>query len=317
MSRMQAGVLLGGRYRLHRELGKGGTGQVWAGRDERLGRPVAVKTAAPEPDEDAEAQRRSLHRFEREARAAAALDHANLTAVYDADVHADVRWIAMQLVDGETVDVILGEQEGERLDVTAAAAVTAQVCAGLSTAHAADLVHRDLKPENVMVRSDGVVKILDFGLVKLTTESAPQLTMTGEHLGNLLYASPELLSGAHELDGRSDLYAVGCLLYRMLAGVPPFPTQQSVLLASAHLRHSPPALADHGLEVPTDLQELISALLAKEPPQRPGTAAEVYATLSPHLPPSDPSRAADRRRALLPEDPCRPFVLPQGPHPVT
>ncbi|MET7604347.1 protein kinase [Streptomyces avermitilis] len=109
------------------------------------------------------------------------------------------------------------------------------MCAGLSAVHAADLVHRDLKTQNIMVRRDGIVKNLDFGLVKLLSDTDPRLTTTGEGVGNLICASPELLAGRDRLDGRSDLYAVGCLLHHMLTGETPFPTDQPALLASHHL----------------------------------------------------------------------------------
>jgi serine/threonine protein kinase len=220
----------------------------------------------------------------------------------------------MQYVEGATLGMLLGEQEGERLDIPAAAAVAAQVCAGLSAAHAAGLVHRDLKPENLMVRHDGVVKILDFGLVKLMADEGPPLTATGEYLGNLLYASPELLSGSPRIDGRSDLYGVGCLLHQMLTGAPPFPPAHPVLLARRHLSEEPPPIAAYGVDAPDGLQALVRALLAKEPDERPGTATEAYAALGPFLPAADPASATTRR--FRPEDPRRPFLLPQAPHPV-
>jgi serine/threonine protein kinase len=234
--------------------------------------------------------------------------------VYDADVTGDICWIAMQLIDGATLDLALGEQPGERLDVTSAAAVAAQLCAGLSAAHAAGLVHRDLKPENVMIRRDGVVKILDFGLVKLVADGGPRLTLTGEQLGNIVYASPELLSGSPDLDGRSDLYSVGCLLHQLLVGVPPFPPQQPALLLARHLRERPQPLSTYGADIPEPLQALLDALLAKDRAARPRTAEDVYAALGPFLPGADPGRAVGG--PFAPEDPRRPFVLPQAPYSV-
>jgi serine/threonine protein kinase len=188
--------------------------------------------------------------------------------------------------------------------------VAAQLCSGLSAAHAAGLVHRDLKPQNVMVRTSGLVKILDFGLVKVLSNTDPQLTMTGETLGNVFYASPELLSGEEPLDGRSDLYAVGCLLHHMLTGRPPFSSEGLAELVTQHLTASPPQLADCGVDAPAGLQELVHALLAKRPEDRPGGAVEVYAALAPYLPAPDPALAT---RRMPPEDPRRPFLVPQGP----
>ncbi|MFE1784968.1 serine/threonine-protein kinase [Streptomyces sp. NPDC059506] len=313
MDRMGPGAVLRGRYRLRRPLGRGAMGRVWQGEDLHLRRPVAVKTVAAELLADEEGRAYALRRFEREAKAAAALDHANVATVYDADITDETCWLVMQLVDGATLGALVDERD--RLGTASAAAVAAQLCSGLSAAHAAGLVHRDLKPENVMVRRDGVVKILDFGLVKLLADSGPRLTSTGEYLGNLLYASPELLTGEGKVDGRSDLYAVGCLLHHMLTGAPPFPEGEPLLLLDRHLREPPPALADRGADdVPAALQELVTALLAKDREDRPASAAEAYARLGPFLPAAEPGPAALRR--FRPEDPRRPFVLPQGPYPV-
>ncbi|WP_340556976.1 serine/threonine-protein kinase [Streptomyces sp. GSL17-111] len=312
MTKIGRGAVLGGRYQLEGQLGRGGMGQVWAGRDLRLHRPVAVKIAAAELLSDPDGRSRALRRFEREARVAASLEHANIATVHDADVTGSAYWIAMQLVQGATVDIVLGERDQERLDVPSAAALIAQLCAGLSAAHAADLVHRDLKPENVMIGRDGVVKILDFGLVKLLSDLGSRLTMTGEYVGNILYASPELLTGSRALDGRSDLYAVGCLLHHLLTGAPPFPRQQSARLVVQHLKESPPSAAARGVRIPAGLQGLLDGLLAKEPEDRPASAATVYAALAPYLPAPDPARATG---TCAPEDPRRPFVLPAGPVP--
>lgn len=313
MQNLAPGMVLRDRYRLMSVLGRGSMGHVWRGCDLGLERPVAVKTVATELLAVPQSREAALARFHREARAAARLDHSNVTTVFDASITDDICWLVMELIDGATLDHLFDQQEDGRFDVASAAAVAAQICAGLSAAHAAGLVHRDLKPQNVMVRRDGVVKILDFGLVKLLSDTDPRLTMTGEAIGNISCASPELLSGCDPLDGRSDLYAVGCLLHHMLTGETPFATDQPALLASRHLSAPPPLVADAGVTVPRDLQELITALLAKSPDDRPASAAEVYAALGPYLPPPDPARAT---RPSLPENPCRPFVLPQGPRPV-
>ena len=198
--------------------------------------------------------------------------------------------------------------------MASAVAVAAQICSGLAAAHAAGLVHRDLKPENVMIRRDGVVKILDFGVVKLMADDGLRLTATGEQPGNLRYASPELLSGETNLDGRSDLYSVGCLLHHMLAGAPPFPAERPMAVLRGHLHDAPPRLAAAGVPVPDGLQELVFALLAKDREDRPGSAAEVYGALGPWLPASRPG--SDTLCGFGPEDPRRPFVFPQGPYPV-
>ncbi|MGW4436088.1 serine/threonine-protein kinase [Streptomyces sp. NPDC004596] len=310
MEQFAAGKVLRSRYRLDRILGRGAMGLVWQGTDVYLERPVAVKTVAADLLALPDWRPTALARFEREAKAAARLDHANITTVYDAAITEDVCCLVMQLVDGTTLDnVVDGSDEG-RLAVPAAVSVAAQVCSGLSAAHAAGLVHRDLKPQNVMVSTGGVVKILDFGLVKVLSDADPRLTMTGETLGNVSYASPELLAGDRPLNGSSDLYAVGCLLHHMLTGRPPFHGKGPAELVTQHLTASPPRLADCGAEAPAALQDLLHALLAKRPEDRPSGAAEVYAALAPHLPAPDPALAA---RRMPPEDPRRPFLVPQGP----
>ncbi|MFC4607113.1 serine/threonine-protein kinase [Streptomyces maoxianensis] len=313
MQSFAPGMVLRDRYELESVLGRGVMGQVWQGRDVYLERPVAVKTIVAELLAVPQSRSEALARFRREAQAAARLDHPNITTVYDASITEDTCCLVMQLVDGTTLEYLFDQQEDERFDVPSAASVAAQLCAGLSAAHAADLVHRDLKTQNVMIRRDGVVKILDFGLVKSLSDADPRLTMTGEGIGNILCASPELLSGRGQLDGRSDLYAVGCLLHHMLTGAPPFATDQPALLASQHLTATPPLISESGIGVPQPMQELVTALLAKRPEDRPFSATEVYAALAPYLPVSDPRLAT---RQSLPEDPCRPFLVPQGPRPL-
>jgi eukaryotic-like serine/threonine-protein kinase len=306
------GTRLGDRYALEAPLGRGSMGQVWRGRDVHLERSVAVKTVATELLEDARDRKRASLRFQREAKAAAALDSVNVATVYDADISGSTHWLVMQLIDGATIGTVLDERT--TLDTASAVAVAAQICSGLSAAHAARLVHRDLKPENVMVRRDGVVKILDFGLVKVMADDGRRLTSTGEAAGNLLYASPELLTGEGDLDGRSDLYSVGCLLHHMLTGAPPFPYGQATAVVHGHLEEQPPAVSDSGVRVPDGLQDVLFSLLAKDRRQRPGSAAEAYGELSPWLPVSRPEPGALKH--FGPEDPRRPFVLPQGPYPV-
>ncbi|MET7901984.1 serine/threonine-protein kinase [Streptomyces sp. NPDC005271] len=313
MQKIAPGMVLRDRYQLKSVLGRGVMGQVWQGCDLYLERPVAVKTVAAELLAVPRTRTAALTRFKREAQAAARLDHPNITTVFDASITDDTCCLVMELIEGTTLEYLFDQQEGGRFDVPSAAAVTAQLCAGLSAAHAAGLVHRDLKTQNVMIRRDGVVKILDFGLVKLLADADPRLTMTGEGIGNIVCASPELLSGRDRLDGRSDLYAVGCLLHHMLTGDTPFATDQPAVLASRHLSSPPPVISDSGVDVPGDLQELVTALLAKRPQDRPASAAEVYAALAPYLPAPD-HRLATRRG--LPEDPRRPFLVPQGPRPV-
>jgi serine/threonine protein kinase len=187
-------------------------GRVWQGCDLSLRRPVAVKTVAAELLAVPESRRGALARFEREARAAARLDHSNITTVFDASITDDFCCLVMELIDGTTLEYLFDQQEGQRFDIASAAAVAAQLCAGLSAAHAAGLVHRDLKTQNVMVRRDGVVKILDFGLVKLLSDTDPRLTMTGEGVGNILVPRPNSSPGetASTAAATSTRWAASC-----------------------------------------------------------------------------------------------------------
>lgn len=235
MHKFTAGMVLRDRYQLKSVLGRGVMGQVWRGVDLHLERPVAVKTIAAELLAVPRSRDEALTRFRREAQAAARLGHPNVTTVFDAAITDETCCLVMELIEGTTLEYLFDQQDGGRFDVPSAVAVAAQLCSGLSAAHAVGLVHRDLKTQNVMIRADGVVKILDFGLVKLLADADPRLTMTGEAIGNIVCASPELLSGQGRLDGRSDLYAVGCLLHHMLTGETPFASDQPALLASCHL----------------------------------------------------------------------------------
>ncbi|MFC8372988.1 serine/threonine-protein kinase [Streptomyces sp. NPDC057239] len=313
MQEFTPGTVLLDRYQLTSVLGRGAMGHVWQGRDLRLERPVAVKTVAADLLAVPRSREEAVRRFQREAKAAARLHHPNTTTVFDASITDGTCCLVMELIEGTTLEFLFDQQDDGRFDVPTAAAVAAQLCAGLSAAHAAGLVHRDLKTQNVMVRGDGVVKILDFGLVKVLTDTDPRLTMTGESIGNIACASPELLTGQDRLDGRSDLYAVGCLLHHMLTGETLFATDQPALLATHHLTSPPPAIEDAGVDVPRGLGELVTALLAKRPDDRPSSATEVYAALAPYLPAPSPRLAT---RPTAPEDPRRPFLVPQGPSPV-
>ncbi|MFE6103960.1 serine/threonine-protein kinase [Streptomyces laurentii] len=319
MRRIESGLRLGARYELVQPLDSGSMGQVWRGLDLRLKRPVAVKLALPGlPGHGFTPER--VSRFEREAEAAAALDVVNITSVYDAGTDTGDRsgsalhWLVMQLVDGATLADLLAERDDELFDVPTAAAVAAQVCTALAALHSRGFVHRDLKPENVMVRRDGVVKVLDFGLVKVLSEAGPQLTATGECLGNLWFASPEILLGSRDLDGRSDLYAVGCLLHTMLSGAPPFPSKAPMAVFEGHTELSPPPLTHLNTVVPREVEALVAGLLAKNREERPASAAEVYRLLMPWLP--HPVAREQGSRFDGSEDPRRPYLLPQAPFPL-
>ena len=270
-----------GRFRLDAKLGSGGMGDVYAATDTQLRRTVALKLLparfASEPDR--------LSRFEIEARAASALNHPNIVTVYDAGVTDGTPWIAMERVEGRTLRAMLGDGA---LPAAEAQRITSQVATGLARAHEAGIVHRDLKPENVMVRHDGLVKILDFGVAKLSGGSEPQLgdteaetalmTMPGSVSGTPAYMSPEQAT-AGSVDHRSDQFALGILLYEMITGENPFRRQSVAQTLSAVLEFSPQPLKKARPEVPTRLSEAVERCLAKDPAARFGSASEVVAAL--------------------------------------
>ncbi|MGH9937069.1 MAG: serine/threonine-protein kinase, partial [Blastocatellia bacterium] len=212
-------------YEIISPLGAGGMGEVYLAEDTRLGRKVALKLLPKEFTRHAE----RVRRFEQEARAASATNHPNILTIFEIGEAAGERYIATEFVDGQTLRERLN---GERLAPPAALEITAQIAAALAAAHEAGIVHRDIKPENVMLRRDGIVKVLDFGLAKLTERrpdaidrEAPTIakvnTDPGTVMGTANYMSPEQARGL-EVDARSDIFSLGVTLYEMLAGRTPF-----------------------------------------------------------------------------------------------
>ena len=263
-----------GPYEVIALLGAGGMGEVYRARDPRLGREVAIKRvrgADPSPD--------ARRRFDREARAAGALNHPNLLAVYDVGEEAGMPYVVTELLDGET---LRGRLRGGALAAAEAVALARQVLAGLAAAHDKGIVHRDLKPENLFLTADGRVKILDFGLAKrLRGEDGrgaleQSLTGAGFVVGTLGYTAPEQLRG--ELAGtRADLFAVGAVLFEMLAGRRAFPGATALETMSAVLGDEPPPLRAAG--VPAALDRLVRRCLAKRAEERPASARELLDAL--------------------------------------
>ncbi|MFM9613228.1 serine/threonine-protein kinase [Streptomyces niveiscabiei] len=310
---MDIGAFIAERYRIRRAVGRGGMGQVWLADDEHLGRTVAVKTMIPAKGLTDAQIATDAARFEREAKAVAGLDHPGLAAVYDLGVEAGTHYLVMQYVQG----VDLGDHiaEHEQLVLDEAASVGVQICSVLAAAHACGVVHRDLKPGNVRIRTDGVVKVLDFGVAALLDGDAQKLTTTGERLGSFLYMAPEQVTG-DPVDARTDLYALGCLIHEMLTGRPVFEHESSLAVPSLHAEAEPPPLRHLRPDVPEEIETLVLELLAKKPADRPEHAGRVYQRLAAHTPaPGAPENA------LAPwaeADPRRPFLHPMAPgaHPV-
>lgn len=267
------GEVLDNRYRLVEMLGAGGMGQVWRAVDSRLDRDVAVKVITRGPL----ATGQSAARFRQEARATARLTHPRIVTIHDhgeASVAGDqVLFLVMELVPGRSMASFTAT---ERRSVETVVAWGLQICAGLAAAHRAGVVHRDIKPANVMVYGDGELdlKICDFGIARLIEESGTGLTGTGAAIGTPAYMSPEQVRGDRTLDGRSDLYSLGCLLYELLAGRPPFEGAGWSVLAQ-HLNGSPEPVKSLRPGVPGLLDRLVLSLLHKDPARRPATAEEV------------------------------------------
>lgn len=261
-----SGHVVGGRYRLQQQLGRGGMASVWRAQDTRLDRSAAVKLLDPVWRADPVA----LERLRREAHSVARLAHQNIVGVYDFDVADDGAYLVMELVEGRSVSQLLGQQGP--MSVEQAASIAAQTCDALGAAHAAGIIHRDIKPSNILVSPAGVVKVCDFGLARLQGASAKAaLTRTGTVVGTCQYMAPEQATGEW-VDGRSDLYAVGCVLYMMLVGAPPFNGATPIDVLDLHLHEPPVPLRAHRRDVPPALQQLVGELLAKDRDDRPATA---------------------------------------------
>jgi eukaryotic-like serine/threonine-protein kinase len=264
-----AGALLGARYRLDELLASGGMAQVWLGTDEVLRRAIAVKVL----HQHLAADQTFVTRFRHEAIAVARLSHPSIVNVYDTCSDDGVEAIVMELVRGETLRTRLDDGP---MDPWVAANIAAQVAGALSVAHAAGLVHRDIKPANILLSEDGRVKVGDFGIAK-AAESA-DLTQEGSFLGTAKYLAPEQVE-AKPVDGRTDLYSLGVVLYEMLCGRVPFEADTSSSTALARLHSDPPRPRLVKAGVPRELEAITMRLLARDPAGRYPTATDARAAL--------------------------------------
>lgn len=267
-----------GPYEIQALLGIGGMGEVYRGRDTRLGRDVAIKVLPECLADDPKA----LTRFEREAKAVAALSHPNILAIHDFGEDRGIRFAVTELLDGETLRQRLSrEQPGWRKTVEIGIAMAD----GLAAAHAKGIVHRDLKPENVFLTSGGLVKILDFGLARSDSDAAPATHLTsvpteamateaGTILGTVGYMSPEQVSG-QPADARSDIFSFGCVLYEMLSGRRAFGGGSPGQTMAAILRDHPPEISSSGVELPAGLDRIVARCLEKNPNERFQTARDL------------------------------------------
>jgi eukaryotic-like serine/threonine-protein kinase len=260
-----AGETFVGRYRVERRLGRGGMGVVYLARDPSLGRPVALKVLSPHLGADAAARRRLVE----EARAASALDHPHLATVYEIGETDDERlFIAMAYYEGETLREKLG---GGSLSVEAAARIAAQVADGLAAAHRSGIVHRDIKPENLICTRGSGVKVVDFGVAKV---SGAVLTKAGGRVGTVGYMSPEQTRG-EAVDGRADVWALGVVLYEMLTGQRPFRGDADGAVIHSIRHDDPEPVAGIRPDVPPALAAVVQRSLEKDPARRFGSASEM------------------------------------------
>lgn len=283
-----AAMLVGsqiGSYRIEHVLGEGGMGVVYIGVDLRLGRRAAIKQLLPELS----GQRHVVERFFNEAKAAANINHPGIVEIYEVGWHTDgSAYFAMKLLDGDSLAKRL--RRGT-MSLTTACTLARQIASALAAAHAAGIVHRDLKPDNIiLVRDDEVAfgerpVVLDFGIAKLTGGGRTSLK-TGTHvvMGTPSYMAPEQCRGAGEVDHRTDVYAVGCLLFEMLTGRPPFVAEGAGEVLGMHQFVQPPAVRSLRQEVLLELEAVVMRCLAKHPGQRYQTMSELITTLQACLP---------------------------------
>src|SRR5687768_14711155 len=259
-----------GPYEVLSELGSGGMGTVYLAQDARLGRKIALKLLPPQFTNDKD----RLRRFQQEARSASALNHPNILTVHEIEQKGELHYIATEFVDGVTLRQHLSNRQ---LNLYEVLNIASQIASALQAAHAAGIAHRDIKPENVMIRTDGYVKVLDFGLAKLTEidEVLPTTPETnpGVVMGTPRYMSPEQARGL-EVDGRTDIFSLGVIIYEMVAGTVPFDGATPSDVIAALLKDEPVPLTSRIPEVPVDLERVVDSALAKNPNNRYQTATE-------------------------------------------
>ena len=267
-----------GRYEIRSKIGEGGMGEVYLARDTQLGRDVAVKVLPSEFSQDAE----RLHRFEQEACAASALNHPNILSIYDVGTHDGSPYVVSELLEGQT---LRQRTSGTTLPQRKTIDYALQVVHGLAAAHEKGIVHRDLKPDNLFITNDGRVKILDFGLAKLTGAGDTQLSQTsiptrrvdtdpGKVMGTVGYMSPEQVKG-RAVDHRSDIFSFGAILYEMLSGRRAFHGESAAETMSAILKEDPPDLSETNQRIPPALERLVNHCLEKNPEERFHSASDL------------------------------------------
>jgi eukaryotic-like serine/threonine-protein kinase len=258
------------RYEIQRGIARGGMAEVYLARDQLLDRPVAVKVLFAEYARDPS----FVERFRREAQSAANLNHPNIVAIYDWGQERGTYFIVMEYVRGRSLrDVV---QVNGPFSARRTAEIGAEIAGALEFAHRNGVVHRDVKPGNVLITADGDIKVTDFGIARAGTSEA--LTQTGAVMGTAAYFSPEQAQG-FAVDGRSDVYSLGVVLYEMVTGAPPFSGESPVAVAYKHVREEPEPPATRAPDLPPDLQQIILTAMAKDPDSRYQTADELRSDL--------------------------------------
>jgi len=265
------------RYRLVRWLGAGGMGVVYQAEHRLMERPVAIKIISKTLTDNAN----TVARFQKEVKAAAKLSHPNIVTAYDAEQAGDLHFLVMEFIEGKSLNRLV--EDGVPLPVKLACKYVRQAALGLQHAFEQGLVHRDIKPQNLMLTPKGQVKILDFGLAGFVTESGPvgSLTESGQGLGTPDYIAPEQIRDTHSADIRADIYSLGCTLYCLLTGQPPFPDGSASQKLVAHLERMPKDISSLRPDLPVELALIVERMMEKRPAHRYQNPFEVAEALAP------------------------------------
>lgn len=278
-------------------LGMGTVGTIYRAKDTRSGLPVAVKILMPAVSND----KTIVSRFEREMIILEKLSHPNIVAYYGGGKSDGQLFYVMELVDGATLKHIL--EDAGRLTWQETITVARQVASALQHAHNYGIIHRDLKPANLFITKDGKVKLGDFGIAR--DLGMADITHTGQTVGTNAYMSPEQIIGDRQISGKTDLYALGCVMFEMLTGRPPFEGLNFAQLFEGHLRQQPPSIRKLAPDCPEELEALVMKLLEKDPEQRPFNARAVQGALMQMLdkvaPDAEMAGLLDRKHAAAPE----------------
>lgn len=295
------GYILENRYRLNKELGRGGMGTVYSATRLLIGDEVAVKILHPELVTDPQ----SAQRFRREAQASARLKHPNVVSVYDFGVNNDgLFYLVTELADGQSLRQLLREKR--TLSATSVSEIISQVCAALDEAHSHQIIHRDIKPDNIIVSESATrwrVKLLDFGIAKLRDLGTENLTQTSHLMGTPHYMSPEQCLG-EELDARSDIYSLGVVLYELLCGGVPFDSPISMAVVVQHVNQAPPSLRAINASIPAAVEAVVMRALAKQREARPQSGGALAKELLAAVLETGPFQHASPRHSA----PTVPFV---------